>query len=43
MVMVAVDEHRPDKNDKHEFSQAWILDVDGVRLVIHGFAPKVRT
>jgi hypothetical protein len=28
------------QNDNHEFTQAWILDVDGVRLVIDGFAPR---
>ena len=27
-------------NDNHGFTQAWILDVDGVRLVIHTFAPR---
>ena len=26
-------------DDSHEFTQAWILDVDGVRLVIHASAP----
>ncbi len=26
--------------DNHEYDQAWILDVDGVRLVIEAFAPK---
>ena len=27
------------QNDNHGFTQAWILDIDGVRLVIHAFAP----
>jgi hypothetical protein len=26
--------------DNHEYNQTWILDVDGVRLVIDAFAPK---
>jgi hypothetical protein len=28
------------QNDNREFNQAWIIDVDGARLVIDGFAPK---
>jgi hypothetical protein len=26
--------------DNRQYNQAWILDVDGVRLVIDAFAPK---
>jgi hypothetical protein len=28
------------QQDNHEFTQAWILDVGGVRLVIDAFAPR---
>ena len=26
--------------DNHQYNQAWILEVDGVRLVINAFAPR---